>query len=495
MILGIRFLLHSSKACAFFHGSSANWALALSSPLGSLQSEVETKISDLDVIVAKLRLASSYEDVVNFLSNDQQCDSVQLNHNLVDGLLRRFKDDWKSALGVFRWAEFQLGYQHSSDACEMILDILGKMKQMEKMMALLEEMGSKGVISLSAVAKVMRRFAGAGKWEDSVRVFDNVESYGLKKNTESMNLLLDTLCKASKVEQARAIFLQLKPHILPNAHTFNIFVHGWCKINRVEEAHWTIQEMKGQACRPCVITYSTIVKFYCHHNDFDKVYEVFDEMQDEGCPPNIVTYTTVMSYMTKAEKFEEALQVAERMKLDGCKPDTLFYNSLIHTFGRTGRVREAIDVFKVEMVKNNVPPNTSTYNTMIAMFCHHDQEQKALKILEELKNSGVCKPDVQTYYPLLKSCFRSGKTDDTSSELLDDMVNNQHLSFDLATYTLLIHGLCRTSKCQEAYLLFEKMIGQGITPRYKTCRLLYEEVKEKQIYDAAEKVEDLMKKM
>ncbi|PQM40325.1 pentatricopeptide repeat-containing protein [Prunus yedoensis var. nudiflora] len=195
-----------------------------------------------------------------------------------------FKNDWKSALGVFRWAESRSDYKLTPDAYDMIVDILGKMRQMDKIMGLLEKMRQDNLVTLNTVGKVMRRFAGAGKWEDAVRMFDELGSFGLEKNTESMNLLLDTLCKENKVEQAREIFLELKSHISPNAHTFNIFIHGWCKIKRVEEAHWTIQEMKGHGCRPCVISYSTIILFYCHQYNFVKVYELFDEMEAQGCP-------------------------------------------------------------------------------------------------------------------------------------------------------------------------------------------------------------------
>ena len=56
----------------------------------------------------------------------------------------------------------------------------------------------------------MRRFAGAREWKEAVRVFDELGKFGLKKNTESMNLLLDTLCKENRVQQAREIFYELK---------------------------------------------------------------------------------------------------------------------------------------------------------------------------------------------------------------------------------------------------------------------------------------------
>nr|ABN09788.1 hypothetical protein MtrDRAFT_AC152184g38v2 [Medicago truncatula] len=81
------------------------------------------------------------------------------------------------------------------------------MKAMEKMREILEEMRQESLIALDTIAK---------------------------KNTESMNVLLDTLCKEKFVEQAREIYLELKHYVAPNAHTFNILIHGWCNIRRLK---------------------------------------------------------------------------------------------------------------------------------------------------------------------------------------------------------------------------------------------------------------------
>ncbi|XP_057776902.1 pentatricopeptide repeat-containing protein At3g04130, mitochondrial isoform X2 [Salvia miltiorrhiza] len=449
---------------------------------------------DIDVIIDKVLTAQSESEVFQSLVHDIECNKIQITHSLVTRLLHRFQDDWKSAIGVFRWVETCPGYRPLPEQYEKLVDILGKMKQMEKMKALAGEICENHLVSLNTIAKMMRRLAGAGEWKEAVKIFDELEKFGLEKNTESMNILLDTLCKEHKVEQARALFLELKSHIAPNANTYNIFIHGWCKIKRVEEAQWTIEEMKGCGFRPCVISYSTIIQFFCSRNKFHKVYELLDEMEAQGCPPNVVTFTTIMHSFTKSGYIDEALQIAEKMKLAGCKPDTQFCNALIHTLGRAGHIEEALNVFTKEMPNDRINPNTSTFNSMIAMFCHQKQEQRALEYLGILEQSPYCKPDVQSFYPLLKLYFRDGKTCKCLN-LLDDMVKKHHLCLDLATYTLLIHGFCRGNKYERAYQLFKEMIGQNIKPRYVTCSLLLKEIKEKNMYGAAEMIEDFMKKM
>lgn len=490
----------SGDFCCFLSSSSFPYSLDLSSLRGTQigcqeeKTSYWTKSSEFDVLVAKVRAGTSVDEIFMSLSHDHICNALQISDSMLGVLLHQFRDDWKSALGIFRWAVSRPGYRPLAESYDMIVDILGKAKQMKRMRELVEEMRLSNVVTLSTIAKVMRRLAGAGEWEHAVKTFDELGNFGLVKNTESMNLLLDTLCKENRVEQARAIFLELKSHIPPNAHTFNIFIHGWCKISRVDEALWTIQEMKGQGCRPCVISYSTIIQSYCRQSSFQKVYELLDDMQAQGCPPNVVTYTTIMYSLAKSGEFEEALQIPERMRSAGCKPDTLFYNALIHTLGRANRLEEAVQVFEVEMPNLGIIPNTSTYNSMIAMFCHHAELGKAVNVLKEMENSPFCKPDALSYCPLLKSCFKYGKTDSWLCGLLDDM-HKQHISLDISSYTLLIHGLCRTNKCEWAYLLFEEMIGQDIAPRYQTCQLLLDEIKQKNMYDAAERIETFIKQM
>uniref|UniRef100_A0A7N0UVE3 Pentatricopeptide repeat-containing protein n=1 Tax=Kalanchoe fedtschenkoi TaxID=63787 RepID=A0A7N0UVE3_KALFE len=452
--------------------------------------------SDLEILISKVRPGNSVDELLFSLIHDQTLSCVKLSQNLVERLLHRFKDDWKSAMGFFTWAETHSDYEHPPAAYDLMVDILGKNRQMSLMNSFLEDMRNSGnLITLNTVSKAMRRLCGAGQWEEAVCLFDKLEAFGLKRNTESMNLLLDTLCKEKKAQQARDVFVMLKPYIAPSAHTFNIFIHGWCKVGRVDEAEWTIEEMKGCGCRPCVISYSTIIEFHCRQSNFRQVYALLDKMEAQGCPANVVTYTTILCSLAKSEEFDEAMKITERMKLSKCRPDTLFYNSLIYTLGRAGRVQDALHVFKVEMPNTRVLPSTSTYNSMISMLCHHGEEQLAFSFLKEIELSTVCKPDVQTYYPLLKYCFKSGKTDSLLSSLLSDMVNKHRLSLDISAYSLLIHGLCQANKCQWAYHLFEKMIGQELKPRVQTCRLLLEECKEKFMYDAAERIENVLRQM
>ncbi|PKU81635.1 pentatricopeptide repeat-containing protein At3g04130, mitochondrial isoform X1 [Dendrobium catenatum] len=429
--------------------------------------------------------------VMQALQSNHNFHQMQLTTNTVDSLLQNFGDDWQSAMGFFQWAGSRPGYKHTTYAYNKIVDLLGKMKQIDHMWDLVEKMRIEGFITLETVAKIMRRLVGAGRWKDAVSFFDDLGRIGLAKDTETMNFLLDTLCKEKKVEVAREVFMELKAQIPADAYTFNIFVHGWCIARRIEEAIWTIQEMRGYGFQPSVITYSTILMAHCKQSNFCKVYEVLDEMVADDCPPNVVTYTIIINSLARTQDVEQVLDVVNRMKSSGCKPDTRFYNTLINILGKAGRLDDAFHIFEIEMGMNGVKPDISTYNIMISIFCQHNQEQNALHVLKEIEYS-PCKPVLQTYNPLLKLCFRMGKIDDQLKSLLSDITTKHHLSFDLDTYTLLIHGLCGTGHVEWAYFLFNEMLGQEIVPRIRTCRLLMDLAIQKNMDVAVERIKSLI---
>ncbi|KAI3718136.1 hypothetical protein L6452_18988 [Arctium lappa] len=105
------------------------------------------------------------------------------------------------------------------------------------------------------------------------------------------------------------------------------------------------------------------------------------------------------------------------------------------------------------------------------------KDQEAINMLRDLENSQNCRPGIQSYNPLPKLCFRTGKLDAWLGLMLDEMIDKHYLSLDLSTYTLLIHGLCRANKCDWASRFFQEMIVKDIRPRYYICSLLLDEIK------------------
>lgn len=433
---------------------------------------------------------ASHGDVVKELSG---CDVV-VTESLVLQVLRRFSNGWNQAYGFFIWAKSQTGYMHSAQSYNAMVDVLGKCRNFDLMWELVDEMKmseESGLVTLDTMSKVMRRLAKSGKYSEAVEAFLGMEmSYGVKTDTYAMNSLMDALVKENSIEHAHEVFLKLFDTIKPDARTFNILIHGFCKARKFDDARTMMDLMKVAEFNPDVVTYTSFVEAYCREGDFRRVNEILEEMRENGSNPNVVTYTIVMHSLGKSKQVVEALGVYEKMKEDGCVPDAKFYSSLIHILSKTGRFKDAAEIFE-DMTNQGVSRDVLVYNTMISAALHHSRDEMALRLLKRMEEEEeACNPNVETYAPLLKMCCHKKKMK-LLGILLHHMVKND-VSIDVSTYILLIRGLCMSGKVEEACLFFEEAVRKGMVPRDSTCKMLVEELEKKNMAEAKLKIQSLV---
>ncbi|XP_016433260.2 uncharacterized protein LOC107759762 [Nicotiana tabacum] len=442
--------------------------------------------SDVDKISKLLRFHFKSPDaVVDALNN---C-TFDVSECLVEQILKRFSCEWIPSYGFFKWAKVQKGVTLSSDLYNLMVDNLGKSKKFDLLRELMDEMSHlQGYVSLNTMIKIMRRLAKAGKYEDAIEAFTRMQKFGVHKDTNGMNALIDALVKGGSVEHAHKVYLDLKDHIAPTVQTYNILVHGWCKARNIDKANETVKDMEERGFSPDVVTYTCFIEAYCREKDFRKVDAIFKEMQMKGCSPTVVTYTINMKALGQGKEVDKALDVYEKMKQNGCVPDNSFYSSLIHLLGATGRLKDCYDIFE-DMPKQGVSPDTFTYNTMITIAVKNSKEEDALKFLQKMEES-QCKPDICTYAPLFKMCCRMRRMK-VLSFLLNHMFKND-VSMDLGTYALLVCGLCRNRNPERACAVFELAVLRGFLPTDTMYDNLVKELEERGLKEEKKRIEELM---
>ncbi|KAK4257970.1 hypothetical protein QN277_007490 [Acacia crassicarpa] len=412
-----------------------------------------------------------------------------VSENLVHKILSRFSNDWIRALGFFIWAKTQTAYVHSPELYNFMIYILGKAKKFDLAWNLVEEMHQlEGYLTCNTMVVLWRRLSKAGKYEEAVEAFRNMERFGMNKDIEAMNALMDALMKENSVEHAHKVLLEFKDSISPDSRSFNILIRGFCRARKLDQAYKAIEDMREHGFQPCVVTYTNIIESYCREKDFRKVREVFDKMKEKGLSPTVITYTIFMHALGKVGQLSEVLDLYETMKSNGCVPDPPFFSSLIYIFGRAGRLKDARDLFD-DMPKLGVTQDVFTYNTMISIACTHSQEETALGLLKEMEEKS-CKPIVETYHPLLKMCIRK-KRMKVLNFLLCHMFKND-VSLDVATYSLLITRLSRSGKLDRACSFFEEMVSQGLDPMQNgTFKTLVGELQSRSMLKEKEHIESL----
>ncbi|XP_023736742.1 pentatricopeptide repeat-containing protein At3g22670, mitochondrial [Lactuca sativa] len=424
----------------------------------------------------------SLDSVIQVLNNS----GVTPSEYLVSQILKRFDNNWKSAYGVFIWAESQMGSKFSSDMYNLLVHSLGKSRKFDLMWEVVEQMVPLSYVTVNTMAEVIRRLGKAGSHEESINTFRRIEQFGVKKDISTLNMLIDSLAKEKNVERAIDIYQEFKNEIPPNSHTFNSLIHGWAKARNFEKAQTTMEEMKEHGICPDVVSYTSLIEAYSREKDFKKVDEILEEMQEKGCPPNVITYTIVMHALGKSKEIDKALNIYERIK-SNCILDTSFYNSLISILSKSGRLKDARQVFD-EMPSQGATHDTQSYNTMITSFCSNTQEEDALKMLHEMEMNNV-KMDFDTYAPLLKMCCKL-KRMKVISFLVNHMLEN-NVSVGIGTYSLLVRGLCKSGKVKHACLFLEDAVMKGFEVYDTMFKVLEMELEKQGMNEEKKRIQEL----
>lgn len=383
---------------------------------------------------------------------------IQLSHDLVLDVLERFKHARKPAFRFFCWAGQRPGFAHDSRTYNSTMNILGKTRQFETMMALLEEMGEKGLLTMETFSIAIKAFAAAKERKKAVGIFDLMKKYKFKVGVDTINYLLDSLGREKLGKEAQAIFEKLKDKFTHNLQTYTVLLNGWCRVKNLMEAGRMWNEMVDKGFKPDIVAHNTMLEglFKCKKkSDAIKLFEV---MKAKGPLPNVRSYTIAIRYFCKQRMMKDAVEYFQEMIDSGCQPDVAVYTCLITGFGNQKRMDMVYDLLK-EMREKGCPPDGRTYNALIKLMTNQHMPNDAARVYKKMIQSGI-EPTIHTYNMIMKSFFVT-KDYEMGLAFWDEMYQNGFCPDD-NSYTVFIGGLIRQGRSEEACKYLEEMIEKGM---------------------------------
>ncbi|PIA50991.1 hypothetical protein AQUCO_01100066v1 [Aquilegia coerulea] len=429
------------------------------------------------------RILIQHHNPFHTMESSLQLNGLNLSHQLVHQTLIRLKNVSKIALGFFIWAkDHHPSYHHDVISYNLMIDILGKVRQFDVAWQLIVEMDQQGGVNPSSktFGTLIRRLIAAGRTRQAIRAFDDMESFIEKEvDLDDFVFLLDTLCKYGYVKVATEIFNKRKFRFKPDTKIYTVLIYGWCKINRTDMAERFFREITECGLEPNVVTYNVLLNGICRHSSlhpemrFETVIrtaeKLFEEMQNRGIEPDVTSCSVVLHVYSRAHKPELCLDKLNLMKEKGIFPTVATYTSVIKCLCSCGRIEDAEKLLD-EMVSNGVSPSPATYNCFFKEYRGRKDADNALKLYRKMGESS-CMPSMHTYN-ILVGMFSKLNQMEIVQEIWNDMTVSG-AGPDLDSYTLLIHGLCEKKKWREACHYFVEMIEKGFLPQKVTFETLY----------------------
>ncbi|XP_010258859.1 PREDICTED: pentatricopeptide repeat-containing protein At2g13420, mitochondrial-like [Nelumbo nucifera] len=434
---------------------------------------------DVDMVS---RILIEQHNPFHTMESSLQLNGIRVCTHLVHQTLIRLRNVSKIALGFFIWAKDQANYRHDAVAYDLMIDILGKVRQFDVAWQLIIEMDQLNLRPTSKTFGILiRRLIAAGLTRQAIRAFDDMENFIEREaDGEDFRYLLDTLCKYGYVKVATEIFNKRKFKFEPDAKTYTVLIYGWCKLNKLQMAEKFFREMADRGFEPNIVTYNVLLDGICRRSSlhpearFERTIRaaenLLDEMHRKGIEPDVTSYSIVLHVYSRAHKPDLSLDKINLMKDKGICPTIATYTSVIKCLCSCGRLQDAEELLK-EMVANGVSPSAATYNCFFKEYRGRKDADSALKLYRKMKDGSSCMPSMHTYN-ILVGMFSKLDQMDIVREIWDDMKENG-VGPDLDSYTLLIHGLCDKKKWRDACHFFVEMIEKGFLPQKITFETLY----------------------
>lgn len=159
-----------------------------------------------------------------------------------------------------------------------------------------------------------------------------------------------------------------------------------------------------------------------------------------------------------ALRWESALKVFELLREQlWYRPNAGIYVKLIVMLGKCKQPEKAHSLFHA-MVDEGCVVNQESYTALLSAYSRSGHLEKAFLLLEEMKNTPNCHPDVYTYSILIKSCLQFNAFDKVQS-LLTDMAS-QRIRPNTITYNTLIDAYGKAKRFEEMESLLIEMLRQ-----------------------------------
>uniref|UniRef100_A0A5B6YRA1 Putative Pentatricopeptide repeat-containing protein n=1 Tax=Davidia involucrata TaxID=16924 RepID=A0A5B6YRA1_DAVIN len=148
-----------------------------------------------------------------------------------------------------------------------------------------------------------------------------------------------------------------------------------------------------------------------------------------------------------ALRWESALKVFELLREQlWYRPNSGIYIKLIVMLGKCKQPEKAHSLFQA-MIDEGCVVNHESYTALLSAYSRSGRFGKAFSLLEQMKNTPDCKPDVFTYSILIKSCLQFFAFDKVQT-LLSDMAS-QGIKPNTITYNTLIDAYGKAKKFVE----------------------------------------------
>ncbi|KAL8106615.1 pentatricopeptide repeat-containing protein At5g48730, chloroplastic isoform X2 [Apium graveolens] len=226
---------------------------------------------------------------------------------------------------------------------------------------------------------------------------------------------------------------------------------------------------------------------------WESALKVFELLQEQlWYRPNSGIYVKLIVMLGKCKQPEKAHSLFQAMIDEGCAVNVESYTALLSAYSRSGHLNEAF--YLLEEMKNtsDCQPDVFTYSILIKSCLQVYAFDKVQYLLSDMTSRGI-KPNTITYNTLIDSYGKAKKFTQMESTLVE-MLHQQEVKPDVWTMNSTLRAFGNSGQIETMEKCYEKFQCAGIQPNIKTFNILLDSYGKTGNYEKMSAVMEYMEK-
>ncbi|KAF8747076.1 hypothetical protein HU200_013307 [Digitaria exilis] len=388
----------------------------------------------------------------------------------------------------------RLGFVPTVWACNFLLKFVSQRGESDLVVIAYDQMKSfQLTLDAQSLNIVTRSLFQANKADEAFQVWVGMIEMGVKPDVHGYSSFIIGLCDCGKFDLAynmvsRYTVLQENTHerVPIEAMAYNMVIDGLCKQMKLEEAEKVLENKANHGSAPDPYGYSYLVRSYCELGNLKKAWHHVEAMVSHGIEINCHIVGYLLQCLRKLGMTSEVIVHFQKFRDLGLHFDGVVYNIGMDAYCKLGNMNEAVMLLK-QMMAEGLAPDKIHYTCLINGYCLKGETENAWQAFEQMLKANI-KPDVVTYNILASGYSRNGLVMKVF-DLLEHMMD-QGLEPNSLTYGVVIAGFCRVGNLSEAevsmvcgylqsgwtdhaYMLFLRVAEQGnMVDRFSSLKLI-----------------------
>ncbi|CAE8632864.1 unnamed protein product [Polarella glacialis] len=178
--------------------------------------------------------------------------------------------------------------------------------------SLLSHRETKNKVNSVAYGSVIKGFGRLKKMDKVLAVFEDMKSNGIAPSLMTFNSIIDGCARSGQMDKVHHLILDMKSFGLhPNLITHSTMMKGFCAKGDMGTAFEILEEVRRGPDKPDQVVYNTMMDGCVQANLVEEGEQLVAQMQAEGVAPSNYLLTGLVRLLRQAHRAERALELTQ----------------------------------------------------------------------------------------------------------------------------------------------------------------------------------------